>query len=77
MLFLDEIDKVVPTETRLNTLLGLVNAVSDGQGQIVATSNMLLEDLEEHWKGFSAAGPILERICGRLENGIQIHVGHP
>jgi hypothetical protein len=69
VLFLDEIDKVVPTETRLNTLLGLVTAVSNGRGQIVATSNMLLEDLEEHWKGCAAAGPILERICGKLENG--------
>jgi hypothetical protein len=71
-LFLDEIDKFSPTEPRLNLLLGLVRSVANGRGQIVATSNLLLEELQEKWKGFSAAKPILRRLAGKLEYGLYL-----
>jgi len=66
---LDELEKVTPTEPRMNNLFELVNQVSLGRGQIVATSNITLAALRKKWAGFSAGDAILSRIISQDENG--------
>jgi hypothetical protein len=62
-LFLDEIDKIVPTEFKLNKLIEVIDAVYTAEGQIVATSNKGLAALIAKW-GFDEAGTAIRRIGG-------------
>lgn len=60
-LFLDEIDKAVPTDFKLGELIKIVDAIWVAEGQIVATGNMSVEALSAKW-GSDEAGTILRRI---------------
>ena len=48
ILWLDEIDKYVPTVTRTNYLLRLVDSVYELNGTIIASANLTMLDLEQH-----------------------------
>lgn len=61
-LFLDEIDKIGVTPFKLNALIALVDAVYEGMGQVVASSNVGVEGLSGVW-GINEAGTILRRIA--------------
>jgi DNA replication protein DnaC len=68
LLNLDELDKIVPTQTRLDNLQELVDAVYLHGGQIVATSNLFLPKLEKKWQGVSSSdASILRRIIGERD----------
>ncbi len=60
-LFLDEIDKLVPTEFKLNRLGEIIDAIYANNGQLVATSNKSASDLVAKW-GSDEALTILRRI---------------
>ncbi len=60
-LFLDEVDKIAPTEFKLNRLISIVDAVYEAEGQVVATSNKSVDQLAAKW-GSDEAGTILRRI---------------
>jgi ATPase family associated with various cellular activities (AAA) len=60
-LFLDEIDKLVPTEFKLNRLGEIVDAIYANNGQLVATSNKSVADLVAKW-GSDEALTVLRRI---------------
>jgi predicted ATPase len=60
-LFLDEIDKISPSEFKMNRLMQLVDAVYEAEGQLVATSNKTLTELISKW-GENEAGTVLRRI---------------
>jgi hypothetical protein len=60
-LFLDEIDKIVPTEFKLKRLMQIVDAVYEAEGQVVATSNETVAALIVKW-GENEAGTLLRRI---------------
>ncbi|MEG9438232.1 ATP-binding protein [Edaphobacter sp. HDX4] len=48
-LFLDELDKFSPTESRMSFLGSLIDSVYSANGQIVAAANMAPIDLVEKW----------------------------
>jgi hypothetical protein len=60
-LFIDEIDKVIPTEFKLNKLCQLVDVVWASNGQLVATSNKSPSQLLKKWDS-DAAGTLLRRF---------------
>jgi hypothetical protein len=60
-LFLDEIDKSVKEGFKMDTLFKLLNAMYEAKGQIVATGNKSVEELETKW-GADEAGTALRRI---------------
>jgi DNA replication protein DnaC len=62
-LFLDELDKITPSEFKLNRLRELIDAVYEGNGQVVATMNKTPKELAAKW-GKDMAGTILRRIGG-------------
>lgn len=51
-LFLDEIDKIAPTDHKTRTLFSLLEAVYEAEGQVVATSNMAFDELTAAWAKF-------------------------
>jgi hypothetical protein len=61
-LFLDEIDKISPTDYKLNKLFQLVDLVWSNGGQLVATANKGMFDLSARW-GADIAGSIIRRIA--------------
>lgn len=60
-LFIDEIDKFVPSEFKLSRLGEIIDAVYAAEGQIVATSNKSIDTLMAKW-GTDEALTILRRI---------------
>ena len=58
---MDELDKVALTEFKANRLVGLINAIYEAEGQVVATSNKDHAYLNKVW-GADEAGTILRRI---------------
>jgi hypothetical protein len=60
-LFLDEMDKITPSEFKLNRLMQIVDAVYEADGQVVATSNKTVAALIAKW-GEDEAGTVLRRI---------------
>ena len=51
-LFLDEIDKIAATDHKTRTLFGLLEAVYEAEGQVVATSNASFDELVAAWSKF-------------------------
>lgn len=74
-LFLDEIDKFNPTQSRLDHLLEIVNCVYDSNGQVVATSNTDPQTLSAMWGKYH--GDALLRRIGTEPDGFTIHFGVP
>jgi hypothetical protein len=68
-LVLDELDKFVPTETRIEALERLVGTVNLGGGQLIAMSNTSEKNLEKKWQDFPSGEPILRRIGGPADRG--------
>lgn len=75
-LYLDEIDKLKPSDYRLNRMRELVNCVYEAQGQVVATMNLTPKALTKKWRaelgddmGDAFSGTILRRIAGEDTNG--------
>lgn len=75
-LFLDEIDKVSPSDYRLNRLRELINCVYEASGQIVATMNISPDALAAKWSakvgsemGDAYCGTIIRRIASHDANG--------
>jgi DNA replication protein DnaC len=64
-LFLDEIDKVKPTEFAANQLFEVVNEAYNYRHQLVVTSNTPLAGLVKHWS--REAVTIGSAIAGRLQ----------
>lgn len=62
-LFIDELDKIAPTEFKLGKLIELLDGVYNAEGQIVATSNKGAEYLMDKW-GEDEASTVLRRIGG-------------
>jgi hypothetical protein len=60
-LFLDEIDKIIPTDFKIQRLMQIVDAVYEAEGQVVATSNKSVDHLASKW-GSDEAGTVLRRI---------------
>jgi hypothetical protein len=63
-IFIDEIDKFVPSETRISELFELVNAAYECEAQVVMTSNLTYEQLLTKWPG-DIAEHILRRVGAR------------
>jgi hypothetical protein len=61
-LFLDELDKVVPSDFKLGELIKIVDAIYESTGQVVGTGNMSVDALSAKW-GSNEAGTILRRIA--------------
>jgi len=64
LILLDEIDKFKPTETKLNTLLSLVDTAWTNKCQLIATSNHPVEWFTAHW-GKEMAEPTIGRFGSR------------
>ena len=62
-LFLDELDKIVPTDYKMNKLIAIVDAVYAANGQLVSTSNKGPRELVAKW-GMDEAGTLIRRIGG-------------
>ena len=73
-LFLDELDKFTPTETRMNELFKIVDAVNKANGRIVTTMNGRPEDLQRRW-GVQQADAVIRRISGETEGGFAVFFG--
>lgn len=64
ILWLEEIDRFTVTETRMNLLFRLVDAVYEAEGCIIITANSTLADLKEK---FDPA--LIRRFTGEMEDG--------
>ncbi|MBX6361927.1 MAG: ATP-binding protein [Acidobacterium ailaaui] len=67
-LFLDEIDKIVPSDYKLSRLFEIIDAVYAHNGQVVATSNKTVNQLASKWGADEA-----ESILRRISNGERAH----
>jgi DNA replication protein DnaC len=61
-LFIEEIDKIGTTKTRLNTLFTVINMIYEADGQLVTTSNLSDSGLIDYF-GKEHGGPIVRRFC--------------
>ncbi len=76
MVVLEELDKFVPTPSRLNHLFKLVDVLYEGGGQLILTSNRGPDELLAKW-GEIEGGTILRRVCDwSAEGGRQGHLVH-
>jgi hypothetical protein len=62
-LYLDELDKIKPSEFKLATLCDIIDAIYEAKGQLVVTSNKSLAELSAKW-GSDEAESIVRRIGG-------------
>jgi hypothetical protein len=60
-LFIDEIDKLSPTDFKMAGLCSLIDKVYEAQGQVVATMNSTADELAAKY-GANEAGTVLRRI---------------
>ncbi len=65
---LEELDKFLPTESRQNNLFKLVDALYEGNAQLVMTSNRGPDELLAKW-GEIEGQTILRRICDWSQEG--------